>query len=76
MPYVKRLEDLNVQTGDEFDALHTPGTTAPLSGLYLCANCRGSVVARRGEPLPAGVHHRHDDDRPVKWRLLVRSHWA
>ncbi len=65
-----------MQTGDEFDALHGPGTVAPLSGLYLCEGCRRSVVTRKGEPLPAVTHHRHEDDRSVRWRLLVRSHWA
>lgn len=76
LAFAKNVGRITIQLGSEFDEMHAAGTVAPLSGVYLCEGCRCSVVARNGEALPAAFHHRHEDAKPIAWRLLVRSHWA
>lgn len=76
MAYCKHTKYLVVQTGSEFDDLHPAGTTAPLSGLYRCESCGISIVSHNGHALPAEGHHPHPNARPIRWRLIVRSHLA
>ena len=76
LAYCKHVDQLTIQTGSEFDDLHAAGTRAPLSGIYGCEDCGISVVSHNGHDLPGRDHHRHADDTPILWRLIVRSHLA
>lgn len=61
------------QSNDEaFDALHTPGTTTPHSGIYRCENCGDEVASNAGNPLPPQNHRQHDTSKgAIRWRLIV-----
>ncbi len=74
MAFYKYRQFLERRDGVEFDDRHPAGTVAPLSGVYVCDACGTSVTALNGRTLPGPVHHRHEDDAPIAWRLAVCSH--
>jgi hypothetical protein len=55
-----------------FDAIHSPGTVPPYSGIYRCLGCGREVVAEQSRQLPPQNHHQHSPARgQVRWRLIV-----
>lgn len=77
MAYYKYGNVLLQQNGAEFDALHQPGAQTPHSGIYRCEVCGGSAVSTLGNPLPPQNHHDHSAfaNRPIQWRLIVKTRW-
>lgn len=58
-----------------FDAIHTPGTPAPHSGIYRCEGCGENIAANRGDPLPPQNHHQHNQNLGhIRWRLIAATH--
>ena len=58
-----------------FDAVHTPGTLAPHSGIYRCEGCAANIASNAGEPLPPQNHHQHAANQGnVRWRLIAATH--
>lgn len=63
---------LSQSTDAAFDSAYTPGTAAPLSGIYRCDGCGREVASNENQPLPPQNHHQHTTQQGViKWRLLV-----
>jgi hypothetical protein len=55
-----------------FDALHSPGTLAPYSGIYRCEGCGKEAVSTLGHHLPPQNHHQHTYAQgSIRWRLIV-----
>jgi hypothetical protein len=76
MAYYKNGEYLAQQLGAEFDATHEPGDTVPYSGIYRCAGCGNSSTNVRGHIFPPQGHQHGLLDGPIRWQLIVKSHWA
>jgi hypothetical protein len=65
---------LTQSTGDAFDAVYTPGTIAPFSGIYRCTNCGDEDACNQGNPLPPQNHRQHNPRLgAIQWKLLVYS---
>lgn len=75
MAYFKYQNVLTQQDGNEFDILHAPGGQTPHSGIYRCEVCGGSAVSTLGNPLPPQGHHPHTNNAPIRWRLIVKTHF-
>ncbi len=63
-----------VQTGNDevFDGARSPGTAAPLSGIYRCLGCGREVTSEEDNPLPPQNHHQHTQGQGrILWRLAV-----
>ncbi|SFO86228.1 hypothetical protein SAMN03159417_00371 [Ralstonia sp. NFACC01] len=57
-----------------WNAVHKPGETVPLSGIYRCTGCNKEVASNKGDPFPPQNHHQHGTDQPpIRWKLLVRA---
>lgn len=55
-----------------FDAIHTPGTIVPDSGIYRCVVCGDECACNKQNPLPPQNHHQHAPNQgPIRWQLLV-----
>jgi hypothetical protein len=55
-----------------FDAVYSPGTVPPHSGIYRCMGCHREVVAEEGRLLPPQNHHQHTTSQgSIRWRLIV-----
>ncbi|MFZ6654032.1 hypothetical protein [Undibacterium sp. TJN19] len=55
-----------------FDAIHSPGTTAPHPGIYRCTNCGDEIAIAGGHTLPPQNHRQHDPYKgKIAWQLLV-----
>ena len=55
-----------------FDGINTPGSAAPLSGIYRCLGCGKEVTSEEGNPLPPQNHHQHTQAQgSIRWRLAV-----
>lgn len=55
-----------------FDARHSPGATAPYSGIYRCVVCGHEITSEESNPLPPQNHHQHAPGLgPIAWRLIV-----
>jgi hypothetical protein len=54
---------------DQFDKEFEPGSIPYNSGIYRCKNCGEEIAATEGVPLPA--QHRHSNNLPIVWQLLV-----
>ena len=58
-----------------YDAIHTPGTQAPHSGIYRCEGCGDNVASNHGDPLPPQNHHQHAlNQGQIRWRLIAATH--
>ena len=67
-------DELTHQVDARFDKKHTPGTTVPHSGIYICVNCRDEVACNAGDPLPPQNHRQHDSAKgPIRWQLLIET---
>jgi len=63
---------LKQNTSDAFDAIHEPGSLAPYSGIYRCAECGQEDVSTQGKPLPPQNHHQHNYSQgTIRWQLIV-----
>jgi hypothetical protein len=71
MAVYQTLQHLQQLTHSAFDALHTPGTKAPYSGIYRCEVCGHEVVSTLGNTLPPQNHNQHPANKPIIWRLVV-----
>lgn len=56
-----------------FDTVFEGGALAPYSGIYRCIHCGQNEVAKGGRSLPPQDHHRHDQEAPIRWRLIVAT---
>lgn len=54
-----------------FNEEHNPGVAAPNPGIYQCVNCGDEIGIASGHTLPPQNHHQHQNNLPVKWKLLV-----
>lgn len=58
-----------------FDMVFSPGTAAPLSGIYRCTACGYEDACNEGLPLPPQSHAVHPHYlTPIKWRLVTAAH--
>ncbi|MBU9142906.1 hypothetical protein [Burkholderia multivorans] len=75
MAFYKYGNYLQQQNGFEFDAIHSPGDVAPYSGIYRCEVCGGSAVSTVGNRLPPQGHHPHANSAPIRWKLIIKTHF-
>jgi hypothetical protein len=55
-----------------FDAVHSPGVSAPNAGIYRCTACGHEIGIAEGHTLPSQLHAQHPSTLgPIKWKLLV-----
>lgn len=61
-------------TDGAFDRDYSPGSEAPLSGIYKCLACGREAACNHPDPLPPQNHHQHTVSQgAIRWRLAV---WA
>jgi hypothetical protein len=66
--------ELTHEVSSKFDQLHNPGSIAPFSGIYICANCRDEDACNAGDPLPPQNHRQHNPvNGAVQWKLLIQT---
>jgi hypothetical protein len=75
MAFYKYGNYLSQENAPEFDTLHGPGQVTPFSGVYRCEGCGQSVTSVYQHPLPPQNHHQHPGMQPIRWRLVVKSHF-
>jgi hypothetical protein len=75
MAYYKYANFLKQETGAEYDAVHNPGAATPYSGIYRCTGCGLSITSVLPHPLPPQNHHQHTTAAPIRWQLVVKSHF-
>ena len=73
MAYYKYSTYITQNTHDAFDALHSPGTEAPYSGIYRCEVCGHEAVSTMDNRLPPQNHHQHPNNQAIQWRLIVAT---
>lgn len=74
MANYKYQQFLNLSNNAAFDAIHTPGSTTPHSGIYRCEVCAINEVSTFGHPLPPQNHHQHNPGAgPIRWRLIAAT---
>ncbi|PYQ27741.1 MAG: hypothetical protein DMF56_19245 [Acidobacteria bacterium] len=66
--YIQYLQSSN---DDAFNALHSPGTAAPLPGIYRCVACGDEIGIAKGHTLPPQTHAQHPSNADIKWQLIV-----
>jgi len=72
MALYKKAEYLAQSTSDAFDALHSPGTQTPHSGIYRCEGCGHEIVSEGGKTFPPQNHHQHTVAQgTIRWRMTV-----
>jgi hypothetical protein len=77
MAHYKYAQFLQQENGAEYDNILDVGKPTPLSGVYRCEGCGKSVTSIKDKPLPPQNHHQHTfGEGPIRWRLVVRSHWV
>jgi hypothetical protein len=77
MAHYKYPNYLQHEDSPEYDTILEPGQQTVLSGIYRCQGCGKSVTSIKDRPLPPQNHHQHlPSDGPVRWRLVVRSHYV
>ena len=70
--YYKYAQFLQRSDDARFDQLHEPGTSTPISGIYVCHGCSKEVTSVAGHPLPPQNHHQHTPTQGrIQWRLAV-----
>ncbi|QDZ01108.1 hypothetical protein FQ775_12375 [Nitratireductor mangrovi] len=74
MALYKDGNELTHTESEDFDKVHSPGDSAPFSGIYLCINCRDEYAYNAGDPLPPQNHRQHSANKgAIRWRLLVKT---
>jgi hypothetical protein len=77
MAYFKYGNFLTQENGSEFDTVHEPNTPTPYSGIYRCEGCGLSATFVSDKNIPPQNHHQHSAlQGPIRWQLIVKSHWA
>jgi hypothetical protein len=77
MAYYKYQVFLVQQQGSEFDVAHAPNGPTPISGIYRCEGCGLSATFVKDKNMPPQNHHQHTTAQgEIRWRLVVKSHWA
>jgi len=77
MAFYKYPECLARENGSEFDNIHQPNTPTPYSGIYRCEGCGLSATFVKDHNIPPQNHHQHQTNQgAIRWRLIVKSHWA
>ena len=77
MAYYKYQEFLVQQKSPEFDIVYAPNASLPVSGVYRCEGCGLSATFVKDRNIPPHNHHRHNAAQgKIRWRLVVKSHWA
>lgn len=72
MALYKDVSHMHASTSDAFDAVYSPGTSTPYSGIYRCTGCGKENVSEHGKSLPPQNHHVHAVSAPpIRWRLQV-----
>jgi hypothetical protein len=72
MATYKYAQFLNRVDNRAFDAVYSPGTVPPFSGIYRCDGCGREVVAEQARQLPPQNHHQHAMAQgAVRWRLIL-----
>ncbi len=72
MALYKDTAHVKVSNDADFDAIHTPGSATPFSGIYRCTGCGKEDASEQGKPLPPQSHHVHATSQPpIRWKLLV-----
>lgn len=72
MALYKNGQQLTQSADVAFDAMHSPGTTAPHPGIYRCTSCGDEIAIAGGHTLPPQNHKQHSPtDGPILWQLLV-----
>lgn len=72
MALYKFSQYLATSTSAAFDAINTPGTSTPHSGVYRCEGCGHEVASNAGNPLPPQNHHQQAVNQgAIRWRLVV-----
>jgi len=75
MTYYKHGAFFQEDRSSAFDAIHTPGSATPTSGIYRCTGCTHEVVSEKGKPLPPQNHHQHTNwNVPIRWQLIAATH--
>jgi hypothetical protein len=73
MAYYKDLSFFS-QTDDAiFDLFQEPGSPAPYSGIYRCAECAHETTFSKGQLLPPENHHHHQSGCVVRWQLIAAA---
>jgi hypothetical protein len=63
---------LNQSDNQAYDALYSPGTICPDSGIYRCEACGDEIASNKGNPFPPQNHHQHAlGAGAIRWRLIV-----
>ena len=74
MAVYKYAQLLEQSPNAAFDAVLSPATPAPHSGIYRCEVCGMNEVSTLGHPLPPQNHHQHAPNLgPIRWRLAVAT---
>lgn len=76
MAIYKYANFLVSDAGGQFDVIHEPGQSTPISGVYRCTGCGKSVTSVKDKPLPSQNHHQHNNGTRIRWQLTVQSHWV
>lgn len=77
MAWYKYPQYLAQENTYEFDAIHNPGATTVYSGIYRCEGCGLSATFIKDKPMPPQNHHQHNAlQGTIRWRLIVKSHFA
>ena len=77
MALYKYPQFLTQVQGAEFDTVHAPNSDTPYSGVYRCDGCSSSATFVKGHNIPPQNHHQHAAAQgAIRWRLIVKSHWA
>lgn len=77
MAYYQDIKYLVHESGPEFDQIHHPNDTVPLSGIYRCKGCGLSATNVKNHKFPPQNHHQHTTAQgTIRWQLVVRSHWV
>ncbi len=72
MAQYKYQQYLNHSNHSAYDALHSPGSNCPDSGIYRCEGCGHEIASNKNNPLPPQNHHQHSPAQgTIRWRLIV-----
>jgi hypothetical protein len=74
MALYKNKSGVTLSDSAAFDGTHSPGSTTPHSGIYICTNCRDEIASNKGNPLPPQNHRQHSNtSKDILWQLLVMT---
>ena len=70
MAHFKYQKYLQSNNSEAFDAIHTPGTVTPYSGIYKCVACGLEIVSEAAKPLPPQHSRQHAHGiGAIRWKL-------